>query len=1078
MTVPTEQMSATEPRARWSVAGLVGAQRRFVYLVIALLCAAGVAAALRLPSAIYPELQFPRITIVAQGSALGARQVVFVITQPLEEAISVVPGVTRVQSRSIRGASEISVTFSASTDMAYALQQTQARVNQVAGTLPAGLDIQVERLSPSLFPIISYNLEGGEPARLYDIARYQIRPVLSRVPGVGRVEVQASDVREIEVIADPVRLAEQGLSYDDVAAAIRGSTAVNAVGRVAQDYKQYLVVTAPLATSAEQIGNVVLGKGGIRVRDVATVEVGTEDHVRIVAGDGRPAALLNITRQVGGNTTAIADSVAGAAAELSKTLPPGIILKPVYDQASLVRDATKSVRDAMIIGAVLAVIILFLFLRKGRITAISASSIPLTLAITVFIMSLVGQTFNLMTLGAMAIAIGIVIDDAVVVSENIVRHLGFTPDRERAIREAVQELIIPVTTSTITTVVVFLPLRLLEGVVGQFFAALSITLTIAVLVSLVLAVTIIPLLAEAFLTADVPEEELAPVSGTAPVRAGLRGRSRAALAGIGRAIDALSDRYQRSLAGALHHTRLMIVGAVVMILAGYIVYRSVPTGFLPEIDEGAFVLDYFSPGGTALVETDRQVHVMERILLDKTLFPEVAGISRRTGAELGLFATEQNRGDIVVRLTPQSQRSRTSQEVIADVRTRVASAVPRLRVEFVQILGDVINDLAGAARPVEVKLFGSDLDALEAYARRLEPAMAKVAGVEDFFNGVSERAPELTMTINSAEAARAGLTPDQVASSVNGALLGVEAGQVRLQDRSVGIRVRAPDAVRMDALRLGALPVAMPASRTTAPLSALASFEATEARSAYTRENQQQMITMTSDVTGSLGTVMGGVNRVLAETPPPAGIRIEIGGQSAGQAAAFRSMLTVLALAVAAVIAVMVLQFRSFVEPLVVLAAAPISFVGAMLLLLVTATPLNVSSFMGLILLVGLIVKNGIILLDFTHHAMATEGITLEPALLEAGRVRLRPILMTTLCTLFGLLPLALGLGAGSDMQRPLALAVIGGLALSTPITLFLVPTFLVAVRGRDYRLPGQAAALDTAPRPAALPTLRPEGRS
>jgi multidrug efflux pump subunit AcrB len=324
---------------------------------------------------------------------------------------------------------------------------------------------------------------------------------------------------------------------------------------------------------------------------------------------------------------------------------------------------------------------------------------------------------------------------------------------------------------------------------------------------------------------------------------------------------------------------------------------------------------------------------------------------------------------------------------------------------------------------------------------------------------VSEKSPELMMHINSAEANRAGLTPDQVAAAVNGALLGVPAGEVRLQDRSIGVRVRAPDNVRTDALRLGSLPVAIPAARTTAPLSALATFEPTETRASFTRENQQQMITMTADVTGSLGAVSNEVNSILAQNPAPAGIRIEIGGQSAGQREAFRSLLTVLALAIAAVVGVMVLQFRSFVEPLVVLAAAPISFVGAMALLLVTGTPLNVSSFMGLILLVGLIVKNGIILLDFTHHRMRTEGEALEPALLEAGRVRLRPILMTTLCTLFGLLPLALGLGAGSDMQRPLALAVIGGLALSTPITLYLVPTFLVAVRGRDYTLPRDGAA-------------------
>jgi CzcA family heavy metal efflux pump len=1043
----------TAKKERWTLAGAVATQRRFVYLVVALLCAAGIWAATRLPSAIYPELQFPRITVVAQGSSLDARQVVFTITQPLEEAISVVPGVTRVQSRSIRGASEISITFAPNTDMAFALQQTQARVNQTAALLPQGLDIQVERLSPSLFPILSYNLEGGEPATLYDIARFQIRPVLSRVPGVGRVDVQASDIREIEVIADPVRLAEQGLSYDDVAAAIQKSITVTAVGRVAQDYKQYLIVTAQEATTAEDIAKVVIGRG-LHVKDVATVVLGTEDHVRIVAGDGKPAALLNITRQVGGNTVAIADSVEKAAVTLRKTLPKGIILKPVYDQASLVREATKSVRDAMIIGALLAVVILFIFLRKVRITAISAASIPLTLAITVFVMSLVGQTFNLMTLGAMAIAIGIVIDDAVVVSENIVRHLGFTPDRDRAIREAVQELIVPVTTSTITTVVVFLPLRLLQGVVGQFFAALSITLTIAVLISLILAVTIIPLLAEAYLEAE-PEEKAA-ASDSPPVQAGGKAKAKHVLARVGHGIDKLADYYAHGLDRLLHHTRLMIVGALLLIVAGVVVYKLVPTGFLPEIDEGAFVLDYFTPGGTALVETDRMVHVAEQILLST---PEIEGISRRTGAELGLFATEQNRGDIVARLKPPSERSRSSAEVIDEVRVKITSAVPRLRIEFVQILSDVINDLAGAARPVEIRLFGADLDALETYARSVEPDMTKVPGLEDFFNGVAEKSPELLMHINAAEANRAGLTPDQVSASVNGALLGVPAGQVRLSDRSINVRVRAPDDVRNDALRLGALPVAIPTTRTTAPLSAMASFEPGETRSAYTRENQQQVITMTGDVTASLGSVTSGVSSVLAKHPPPPGIRVEIGGQAAGQKEAFSSLLTVLVLAVAAVIAVMVLQFRSFVEPFVVLAAAPISFVGAMLLLWITGTPLNVSSFMGLILLVGLIVKNGIILLDFTYHRMQTAGEPLEPALLEAGRVRLRPILMTTLCTLFGLLPLALGIGAGSEMQRPLALAVIGGLALSTPITLFLVPTFLVAVRGRDYSLAPTGAA-------------------
>lgn len=1043
--------SVTGKRSLWK---LLAEQRRFVYLAVALLSAAGIWAALLLPSSIYPELNFSRVTVVSEGSALGARQVLFSITRPIEEAVSTVLGVIRVNSRSIRGGSEVNVTFSPGTDMQYALEQVRAQVNNVRGDLPAGIDIETERLTPSVFPILQYNLEGGDPPTLYDIAQYQIRPLISRVPGVGRVDVMASNIREVEVIADPTRLAGQGMTFDDLATAISQSSTVSAVGRMPSDYRQYLIVTTSEAHSVDDVANLVIGHG-LRVSDLATVRQGTEDNTRIVAGDGKPAALINITRQIGGNTLNIGDSVAAIASTISKTLPPGVHLKPVYDQAALVRDAVKSVRDAMLIGAVLAVIILLLFLRHGRITAISASSIPLTMAITVFVMWLVGQTFNLMTLGAMAIAIGLVIDDAVVVTENIVRHLHLNPVREIAIREAVQELIWPVTTSTITTVVVFLPLGLLTGVEGQFFHALSITLTIAVLISLLLALTIIPILSEQYLTATDAEEDAVREELPADATPRARVTGGGLLARVGRAVDSLSDAYERALGATLRHTRITIAVCVVLAVGGWLAHNYVGTGFLPDMDEGAFVVDYVSPGGTALTETDRMVHQVEDILMST---PEVAGISRRTGAELGLFATEQNTGDITVRLKPQSDRDRSSFEIIDDVRTKIAQRVPRLRVEFVQIISDELNDLAGASNPVEIKLFGPDLNALEAYGTKLGEKVSKVDGIEDLFNGVSEPTAELAMTVNEAEANRIGLTPLQVSNEAAGALLGVDAGQIRLSDRTIGIRVRAPDSVRFDPTLLGAIPIVSPTTHAAVPLGALATFERQAGRSELLRENQQQMIDMTADISGrSLGSIMNDVKPIIAANPPPAGIRVELAGQYASQQAAFKALLLVLALAILSVIAVMVIQFQSFVEPIVVLLAAPLSFVGAIVLLLITGTPLNVSSFMGLILLVGLIVKNGIILLDFTRHLMRFEGLPLAEALRRAGRIRLRPILMTTLCTLFGLLPLALGLGAGSELQRPLALAVIGGLALSTPITLFIVPTLLVAIRGREHRVDAAA---------------------
>ena len=567
----------------------------------------------------------------------------------------------------------------------------------------------------------------------------------------------------------------------------------------------------------------------------------------------------------------------------------------------------------------------------------------------------------------------VVIDDAVVMTENIARHLHLTSDRAAAVRAAVQELIWRVTSSTITTVVVFLPLGLLEGVVGQFFVALSVTLTIAVLVSLLLALSVIPLLSAQFVRAGDVEDR---PTGSAP-RADLVAAGGAALA---RAVDGLTAGYVRALAAVLRHPRRVVGTAAALVVAGVVIQRFVGTGFLPDMDEGAFVLDYVTPGGTALDKSNRMVEIAEHILAQT---PEVAATSRRLGAELGLFATLQNSGDIVARL--KRNRSRGIDAVMDDVRAKVQAAVPRMRIEFSQILADLLGDLEGAPRPVEIKLC-------------------------------------------------------------------VPAGEIHTDDRAIGVRVRAPDRVRYDATALPALPVVAGASRQVTPLGALVDIRAVDSRAELLRENQQQMIAMTADLSGrSLGDVMRDVRRVLAANPAPAGIRVVIGGQYAGQQAAFQALLVVLLLAAASVIAVMVIQFESFVEPLIIVLAAPVSFVGATALLLITGTPFNVSSFMGLILLVGLIVKNGIILLDFTRIRLRA-GLALEPALLEAARIRLRPILMTTLCTLFGLLPLALGLGAGSELQKPLALAVIGGLGLSTPITLFMVPTLLVWVRGPEWR--------------------------
>jgi multidrug efflux pump subunit AcrB len=1057
-----------------NLARFVDRHHKATYLVIALLCVAGLYAVFQLPSSIYPEVEFPRIIIVAEGIQLEPRNMVTAVARPLEDAVSSLQGVqiARVTSRSVRGSSEVSVQFAPSTNMELALQLVQAKVGEVQPSLPAGLEIDVQRLTPSIFPIVSYNVTGAPPAVLRDLATYTIRPRLARLPGVAQVRVEGGEAREIEVIVAPERLAANHLTVGQIEDSIAQTSAVTSVGRVSRDYQQYNVLATGEALSLDDIRRIVVSTpssagrkpedGGadrapIHIGDVADVRYGAEDRTSIFTGNGVPAAIVSITRQIGGNTIEIAAQVDEVMRELQAQLPRGVRIEQVYNQATLVHDSIANVRDAILIGGLLAVVVLLVFLGHVRITLIAATTIPLTVIITFFFMRLFNQTFNLMSLGGIAVAIGLVIDDAVVVVENIERHLRRREfeNRRDAIYGSVGELMAAVIGSTLTTVVVFLPLVLLEGVVGQFFTALSFALTVAVLVSLVLSLTLIPLLADQFLPREVgaglvpvhpaleaedvplqerddsriePEDEAGSMIEPEEIRHPLVQK-------IQKVLGEGERRYTLALDWAFAHRRVSIAATLVALALGVFVYTRLETGFLPAMDEGGFVLDYKLPPGTSLAETNKVVSQMEDIL---RATPEVAAYSRRTGSQLGFFATDQNEGDILVRL--KDNRSRDSEEVVDDVRGQIEGSLPAVHVEFVELLQDIIDDLAGSPRPVEIKLFGNDLNVLQRAAVELGARVEKIPGVVEAFNGVSEGSPELVARIDPVRAGRAGLTVQTISTQLNDELIGHRVTQVREGDRLVGIRVRLPDETRFDFAKISSVPITTPGGFTQ-PLSAFAQIKREAGQTELSRQDQRQMVAITTGLSGrGLGSVIGDVRKLLSQTRLPPGVTYELGGQYESQQTAFRGLLLVFGLALALVFIVLVIQFRSYTKPLVILFAAPVSLVGAMLALWATRTPLNISSFMGLIMLVGLVVKNGIILLDYTDKLRAERHMPLEAALREAGRVRLRPILMTTLCTIFGLLPLAIGLGAGAEMQRPLAIAVIGGLTLSTFVTLLIVP--------------------------------------
>ena len=1010
---------------------------RAIVLLTLLIAAAGALAITSLPSSIYPPLVFPRVMVIARAGTIPGRSMMLTVTRPIEQAIMEVPGTRRVRSRTFRGAAEISAQFEPKTDMVIALQQVQSRIAEIRGSLPADAEIEAERLTPATFPMYAFNLSGGlSSADLRDNAFYVVRPALARVAGVGHVEVLASDEREIEVIVDPARLLAARLTVDDVADALKSSNQLNPVARYSEGGIQHLILASGMWNDLTDIGDTPIPKikddktaVAVRVRDVATVLTGSPDRTTLVVSNGGDSAAITISQQVGANILSVRQGVEDALREVSKSLPAGLSLNKTYDLAEFVEAAIANVRDAILIGGFLAVLVLLIFLRNWRLTFVASVTLPITVLATFLVMWLFGESVNLMSMGGLAVAIGLVIDDAVVVVESIHRRLDEGAGTA-AVAAATKELFKPVVGSTFTTVVVFAPLGMLSGVVGQFFRALSLTLSVAVLVSLVLAFTLIPLLAKWLLVtkakphidnAAVPPDTAADAQAVAPPL-----------------------KHPRPV-GRLHPGSLPVsptaafIIALVLAIAAFFTYRLVGTGFLPAADEGGFVIDYLTPAGSSLEATDERMKKVEAILA-KT--PEVASYVRRTGSEMGMFATAQNTGDLLVRLKARGDRTRKAAQIIDDLRDKLTEAVPDTEIEFVQLLQDMLGDLEGNPTPIEVKIFGDDVEVLSGLADGVEKkleAMKDADGVVDVV-GMQESGPEATWKIDAVAASRLGLTVEQVSDQLSHALLGKVATDLRLLDRTIPVRVRYPDRARFDPVALANMPI-RGVSGVTVPASAIVKAGEDVAQVELMRENLRQMALVTArlDSSSDLGSAVGKIQTTMAGMKLPTGYTWEVGGQYQSQRQAFSELLLVFAIATTLVFVILVAEFRHFTPAALILAAAPLSLGGAFALLAITGTDLNVSSAMGLILLVGLVVKNGIVLLDFAEHRRA-EGSSIDEAISMAAETRLRPILMTTLCTLFGLLPLALGLGAGAELQKPLALAVIGGLALSTLVTLYLVP--------------------------------------
>ncbi|WP_263356697.1 efflux RND transporter permease subunit [Acidicapsa ligni] len=1015
------------------LAEFVRSNGRALVLVALTFAVAGALMIPSIPVSIFPETNFPRIVILVDNGITPTDVQMLTVTRPIEEAVRFVPGVTTVRSVTGRGSTEINIFFRWDVDILNALHLVQGRIAQIAPTLPPTAHFYVNRLTFSVFPIVGFSItsETRSLSDLWSLAYYDLAPRLYRLPGVADTRIVGGRKPEFHILVDPAKLNALNMPLTKVVDAIRNSNIIEPAGMVQENYHLYLTTVTGMLKSKEQVESVVVdvSKGTpIQIKDIATVVPGEEPVYNIVTANGRPSVLVNVLQQPDGNTVQIARSVNEVLAEAQRSLPPGIHLSTYYDQSQLVSESIDGVTESIVIGLFLAVIVLLLFLKNWRTTIVAAVVIPIAVLIAIVFMKLTGMSFNLMTLGGIAACIGVVIDDAIVIVENISIHLALGNSPWDASKTAIQELTPALIGSTLTPIVVFVPLVFLGGITAVFFRALAMTLVTALAASLVLAIFFTPVLAGIFLRPNRRE-------GVATIEEAEKQEE-------GRILRFFSEKYERLLEWSLSHTRTIMYIAAGILVLSILLYNGLGSGFLPDMDEGAFVLDYRTPPGTSLQESNRILNHVEQFLRQT---PEVESYSRRTGARLALAIAEPNTGDFLIKL--KKKRSRSLEEVTSDLREKINHTEPAIQVEFPHILEDLVGDLAWSPQPIEIKIYNQDEAAYKAAAKSIEEWLPKVKGVVDVENQTVTIGPSMNFRVDPQRAGLAGFSVRDIADIESTILDGKLASNIIQGDRLVGLRVRYPLADRASFRNLQDQLITSPTGKTVA-LSTLVNEEMAPEQTEIHRENLRNLDAVTAHLEGrDLGSAMKEIQRRLyKEVQLPPGTEIEFGGLYQIQQESFSGLTRVLLASMLLIFIILVFEFRSFSHPIAILIATVLCTSGSLLALFITQTTLNISSFMGIIMVIGIVHKNGILMLDSESH-FTGKGYALRDAIFHAGRRRLRPILMTALATVCGMLPLAIGVGSGAQLLQPLAIAVIGGVVISMILSLVITPALFYSLR-------------------------------
>lgn len=994
------------------------AHRNSILFLLFLTVLGGLVAAFKLPVTLFPTVTFPRVVVNVDVGDMPADQTALQVTTPIEQAVRQVPAVRDVRSTTSRGSADISINFDWGTNMALATLQVNAAIGQILSSLPNGTRLRVITMDPTQFPILAYSLVSTSHSltELHDLATYQLRPLLLGISGVARVQIIGGELAEYQVIVNPDRLRAYHLALSDLMNAIGNTSAITAIGKMEDHYHLYLVIANNQPKNLAQLQNIVVKVNAhqiIPLSAVSTVTLGTVPQWIRVTADGQNAVLLNIYQRLGSNSVELTKKVKSALQAYSYQMPLGVKIANWYDQSQIVIASAASVRDAILIGVVLASIVLFIFLRHIKVMVIAMIVVPAVLAATILILYALNMSFNIMTLGGMAAAVGLIIDDAIVMLEQIIRRWhGIKGSHHGIVMAAAGEFVRPLAGSSAATLVIFIPLGFLSGVTGAFFKALSLTMVTGLFISFLVSWLAVPLLADRWLN----EKDTRVKKNHKMIRR-------------------IRHRYIVLLVRLLRQPYLILLLILPLLILGWIAYHQVGSGFMPKMDEGGFVLDYRAPPGTSLTETDRLLRQIEAIIKSNR---NVETYSRRTGTQLGGGVTEVNEGDFFIRLKSSSRQP--IDVVMEDIRTQIIQNVPGIKIELAQLMEDLIGDLTAVPQPIEIKIFSDDPMQLKTLANKVTMVLEKIPGVVDINNGINPAGDAIQIQIDPLKAALEGMTPDSITQTLNTYLTGTVAAQLSTPIKVVGVKVTLPGGLHSIDTDLNYLTLQAPDGHYF-PLNRVANFITIAGQPQITRENLKRMVAVTARIEGrDMGSVIRDVKKMLGRPNiQSSGVYYELGGLYQQQQIAFHGLLAVLIAAFALVFLLLLFLYESFEVAIAILSIPLLSMSAVFIGLWVTHTELNISAMMGMTMIVGIVTE--VAIFYFSEYHAIIKNTPCINALIYAGWNRMRPIVMTTLTAILTLLPLALSIGTGSAMQQPLAIAIISGLIVQVPLTLLIMPT-------------------------------------